>query len=61
MLCILTKVNNCYSPADSVDVSLTICAVTPPAQVAITNQPKTGTASTELNTNRRGRTLCLLG
>ena len=53
MLCIFDKVNNCYSPADSVDVTLTICllpiaAVNPPAQTGTTNQPKTGTASTEL-------------
>jgi Cadherin domain len=42
------KLNNCYSPADSVEASLVICAINPLGQIATTNQPKTGTASTEL-------------
>ena len=42
------KVNGCYSPADSVDASLVICAITPAGQTANVSQPKTGTASTEL-------------
>ncbi|MDZ7900143.1 MAG: hypothetical protein U5N85_19240 [Arcicella sp.] len=42
------KVNNCYSPADSVTVSFVICAVNPSPQVATVNEPKAGTASTDL-------------
>ena len=42
------KVANCYSPADSVTATLTICAVNPPAQTATTNQAKTGNAGTDL-------------
>ena len=42
------KVNSCYSPADSVVVSLTVCANNPPAQSGLISQAKTGTASTEL-------------
>ncbi len=47
------KVNNCYSPADSVDATISVCldpiaATNPPAQTAVINTPKTGTASTDL-------------
>ena len=42
------KVNSCYSPADSVVVSLTVCANNPLAQSGLVSQAKTGTASSEL-------------
>jgi len=42
------KVANCYSPADSVTATLTVCAVNPPAQSATNSQAKTGNAATEL-------------
>ena len=42
------KISNCYSPADSVTATLTICAVNPPAQTANNGQAKTGNAATEL-------------
>ncbi|MDZ7897836.1 MAG: cadherin repeat domain-containing protein [Arcicella sp.] len=47
------KIGNCYSPADSVEVMITVCAtpfavVNPSPQTATVNQPKTGTTPTEL-------------
>lgn len=42
------KANSCYSPADSVTATLTICANNPAGQSATTNQAKTGNAGTEL-------------
>ncbi|MDZ7900144.1 MAG: hypothetical protein U5N85_19245 [Arcicella sp.] len=47
------KVSDCYSPADSVDVTITPCitplvAVNPTPQTGLPNQPKTGVAPTDL-------------
>jgi hypothetical protein len=47
------SVNNCYSPADSVTTTLTICAnplvlIQPTVQIATTNQAKSGNALIEL-------------